>query len=80
MAIVAASIYWVIVSIWLVVLTTTCVLYIRNARAFGTTRLLLIVVGIDTLRNIIEILVYFSEGSTVSFRRRLPRSWATLSC
>jgi diguanylate cyclase (GGDEF)-like protein len=54
MAIVTSVIYWVIVSIWLVVLGTIVVLYIRNSRAFGTTRLLLVVVGIDTLRNIVE--------------------------
>jgi diguanylate cyclase (GGDEF)-like protein len=54
----AASIYWVIVALWLTVLGTIAVFYIRNPRIFGTTRLLLAVVAIDTLRNIIEN-VYF---------------------
>jgi diguanylate cyclase (GGDEF)-like protein len=58
MPIITASIYWVIVSIWLIVLATIFTLYSRNSRSFGTTRLLLLVVGIDTLRNIIEN-VYF---------------------
>jgi predicted Rdx family selenoprotein len=58
MSIAAALIYWVIVAVWLVVLTTIVVFYIRNPRTFGTTRLLLAVIGIDTIRNIIEN-VYF---------------------
>jgi diguanylate cyclase (GGDEF)-like protein len=58
MSIAAALIYWVIVAVWLVVLTTIAVFYIRNPRTFGTTRLLLAVIGIDTIRNIIEN-VYF---------------------
>ncbi len=58
MSIVAASIYWIIVAIWLTVLATIFVYYIRNPRVFGTTRLLLAVVAVDTVRNIIEN-VYF---------------------
>ena len=58
MSIAAAFIYWVIVTVWLVVLATIGVFYIRNPRAFGTTRLLLAVIGIDTIRNIVEN-VYF---------------------
>ena len=54
----AALIYWVIVTVWLIVLATIVVFYIRNPRTFGTTRLLLAVIGIDTTRNIIEN-VYF---------------------
>jgi diguanylate cyclase (GGDEF)-like protein len=50
----AALIYWVIVALWLTVLGTMAVYYIRNPSVFGTTRLLLGVVAIDTLRNIIE--------------------------
>jgi diguanylate cyclase (GGDEF)-like protein len=58
MAIAAALIYWVIVAIWLAVLGTVCWNYARNARTFGTTRLLLGVIAIDTTRNIVEN-VYF---------------------
>jgi diguanylate cyclase (GGDEF)-like protein len=54
----AALIYWVITFIWLTVLATLVVFYVRNPRVFGTTRLLLAVVAIDTLRNIVEN-VYF---------------------
>jgi diguanylate cyclase (GGDEF)-like protein len=54
----AALIYWVVIAIWLTVLVTLLVFYIRNPRVFGTTRLLLAVVAIDTLRNIVEN-VYF---------------------
>jgi diguanylate cyclase (GGDEF)-like protein len=54
MGLLTALIYWVIVAIWLAVLGTVTVFYFRNQRAFGTTRLLLAVLGLDTLRNIIE--------------------------
>jgi diguanylate cyclase (GGDEF)-like protein len=50
----AALIYWVIVSLWLTVLGTIIFFYIRNPKAFGTTRLLLAVLAIDTTRNILE--------------------------
>lgn len=50
----AASIYWVIVALWSVVLTTIAFFFIRNPKAFGTTRLLLAVLAIDTCRNIFE--------------------------
>lgn len=46
--------YWVIVVIWLTVLVTVLVLYWRNPRAFGTSRLLLGVLGIEALRNVAE--------------------------
>jgi diguanylate cyclase (GGDEF)-like protein len=58
MNIVAASVYWVIVFIWLTVLGVVLTFYIRNPRVFGTTRLLLVVLAIDTVRNIVEN-VYF---------------------
>ena len=58
MSLAAALIYWVIVVLWLTVLATIIIFYIRNPRVFGTTRLLLAVVAIDTLRNIVEN-VYF---------------------
>jgi len=58
MTLAAALIYWVIVTLWLTVLGTIAVYYIRNPAVFGTTRLLLMVVAIDTLRNIIENLYF----------------------
>jgi diguanylate cyclase (GGDEF)-like protein len=53
-----ALIYWVVVIVWLAVLTAVAVHYIRNPRIFGTTRLLLLVVAIDTFRNLVEN-IYF---------------------
>jgi signal transduction histidine kinase len=58
MTLIAALIYWVIVLLWLTVLGTLLVFYARNPRLFGTTRLLLAVVAIDTIRNIVEN-IYF---------------------
>lgn len=54
----AALIYWVIVFMWLTVLATVVTFYLRNSRGFGTTRLLLAVLAIDTSRNIVEN-IYF---------------------
>jgi diguanylate cyclase (GGDEF)-like protein len=54
----AAMIYWLIVTIWLTVLTTVIAFYVRDPRTFGTTRLLLAVIAIDTSRNVFEN-VYF---------------------
>jgi diguanylate cyclase (GGDEF)-like protein len=54
MQLLAALIYWVIVALWLGVLVTVIVYYSRNPRIFGTTRLLLLVVALDTCRNIVE--------------------------
>jgi diguanylate cyclase (GGDEF)-like protein len=54
MHLVAALIYWVIVAIWLVVLGMVLFYYSRNPRIFGTTRVLLLVIALDTCRNIIE--------------------------
>lgn len=54
----AALIYWLIVAIWMTVLVTVLVSFVRNPRTFGTTRLLLCVVAIDTFRNVFEN-VYF---------------------
>jgi len=48
----------VIVAIWLSVLGTVCWFYVANPRIFGTIRLLLGVVAIDTLRNLVEN-IYF---------------------
>jgi PAS domain S-box-containing protein len=53
-----ALIYWIIVALWLAVLITVARAYVRNPKTFGVTRLLLIVVGVDTLRNIIENLYF----------------------
>jgi uncharacterized integral membrane protein len=47
-----------VVVIWLAVLTAVAVHYIRKPRVFGATRLLLLVVAIDTIRNLVEN-VYF---------------------
>jgi len=54
MQLVAALIYWVIVVLWLGVLVAVLVYYTRNPKIFGTTRLLLFVVALDTCRNIVE--------------------------
>lgn len=54
----AALIYWVIIALWLAVLVTVCVAFVRNPRTFGTVRLLLAVVTIDTSRNIVENLYF----------------------
>jgi diguanylate cyclase (GGDEF)-like protein len=58
MTLAAALIYWVIVALWLTVLGTMGVFYVRNPGVFGTTRLLLAVLAIDTLRNICENLYF----------------------
>lgn len=58
MQLTAALIYWAIVGLWLAVLATVVVAYLRNPRAFGATRLLLAVVAIDTVRNIVENLYF----------------------
>jgi len=58
MSLAAALIYWVIVALWLSVLTPVCVAFIRNPRTFGAVRLLLSVIVIDTVRNIIENLYF----------------------
>ncbi|SED20660.1 putative bifunctional diguanylate cyclase/phosphodiesterase [Bradyrhizobium erythrophlei] len=54
----AALIYWVIIALWLAVLTTVGVAFIRNPRTFGAVRLLLFVIVIDTVRNVIENLYF----------------------
>src|SRR5262245_8484245 len=68
--------YWVIVAIWLTVLGTLVLFYIRDPRTFGTTRLLLAVLCIDTFRNVFEN-VYFGLyfGSIYEF---LPSSVAAI--
>jgi diguanylate cyclase (GGDEF)-like protein len=54
----AAGIYWVVVALWAAVLSSVIFFYARNPKAFGTIRLLLLVVGIDAFRNVFEN-VYF---------------------
>ena len=54
MSFMAATIYWVVVALWLAVLASVIYFYVRNPRAFGGTRLLLTVIAIDTLRNVLE--------------------------
>jgi diguanylate cyclase (GGDEF)-like protein/PAS domain S-box-containing protein len=58
MSLAAALIYWAIIALWLAVLTTVCVAFVRNPRIFGAVRLLLSVIVIDTVRNIIENLYF----------------------
>ena len=58
MSLSAALIYWVIIALWLAVLTTVCVAFARNPRTFGAARLLLSVVMIDTVRNLVENLYF----------------------
>ena len=58
MALAAALIYWLIISLWLAVLATLGVAYVRNPRTFGAVRLLLAVLVIDTVRNIAENLYF----------------------
>src|SRR6266478_4904962 len=58
MSLAAALIYWVIIALWLAVLTTVCVAFVRNPRTFGAVRLLLSVIVIDTVRNIAENLYF----------------------
>jgi diguanylate cyclase (GGDEF)-like protein/PAS domain S-box-containing protein len=58
MSLVAALVYWVIIVLWLAVLTTVCISYLRNRGTFGATRLLLAVLAIDTFRNIVENLYF----------------------
>lgn len=50
----AALIYWAVVALWLGVLATILFYYVRNPRIFGTARLLLLVIALDTCRNIVE--------------------------
>jgi diguanylate cyclase (GGDEF)-like protein len=54
----AVYIYWLIVLVWLSVLGVVLYFYVRNPHTFGTARVLLAVLAIDTLRNIVEN-VYF---------------------
>ena len=58
-------IYCVAVLVWLAVLGIVLFEYIRNPRIFGTTRLLLLVVAIDTCRNLVENIYFglFLAGS-----------------
>src|SRR5215204_7657898 len=58
MKLVTALVYWVVVALWLAVLFAVVVNYLRNPKTFGTVRMLLVVVAIDTCRNVIEN-IYF---------------------
>jgi diguanylate cyclase (GGDEF)-like protein len=65
------------VAIWLTVLAVVAVHYIRNPRIFGTTRLLLLVVAIDTFRNLVEN-VYFGLFFGGQYGLFSPKIAATL--
>src|SRR5437588_1766615 len=54
MDLVFALSYWPIVALWLAVLGVIVFDYVRNPRLYGATRLLLLVVGVDTVRNLFE--------------------------
>jgi len=54
MKLAAVAIYWVIVALWLAVLATIASAYIRDPKRFSAARTLLIIVAIDTIRNLIE--------------------------
>jgi diguanylate cyclase (GGDEF)-like protein len=58
MQLITGLIYCVAVIVWLAVLGTVVYYYVRNPRIFGTSRLLLLVIVIDTVRNLVEN-VYF---------------------
>jgi diguanylate cyclase (GGDEF)-like protein len=58
MPLITGLIYCVVVLVWLAVLGIVLFQYARNPRIFGMTRLLLLVVAIDTCRNLIEN-IYF---------------------
>jgi diguanylate cyclase (GGDEF)-like protein len=54
MSFLAATVYWLIVPLWMTILATTVFWYMRDPKAFGTTRLLLWVLAIDAVRNVVE--------------------------
>src|SRR5258708_27046433 len=58
MRLAGALIYWVIIALWLAVLATVGIAFVRNPRTFGAIRLLLSVLTIDTFRNIAENLYF----------------------
>jgi diguanylate cyclase (GGDEF)-like protein len=58
MQLMTGLIYCVAVMVWLAVLGTVIYYYVRNPRIFGTSRLLLLVIVVDTVRNLVEN-VYF---------------------
>jgi hypothetical protein len=60
--------------LWLTVLSSVAYYYVRNPRAFGTKRLLLTVIGIDSARNIVEN-AYF--GTYFGGKYGLFPSWTT---
>ena len=58
MTLAAALIYWLIIALWLAVLAAVGTAFVRNPKTFGTARLLLAVLLIDTVRNIFENLYF----------------------
>ena len=67
----AALIYWVIIALWLAVLTTVCVAFVRNPRTFGTVRLLLSVIAVDTV--LFRFVLWRSVRSVSGGHRRRAR-------
>jgi diguanylate cyclase (GGDEF)-like protein/PAS domain S-box-containing protein len=57
-SILAAYIYWIIVLLWAGVLVVAGRAYYKNPKLFGAVRILLLVVAVDTCRNIFEN-IYF---------------------
>jgi diguanylate cyclase (GGDEF)-like protein/PAS domain S-box-containing protein len=58
MGIIAALIYWIIVALWMSVFVVLGAAFVRSSKRFGAISLLLVVLAIDTMRNVIEN-VYF---------------------
>jgi hypothetical protein len=82
MAFAAAAIYWLIVALWAAVLSSVVFFYIRNPKAFGTVRLLLVVVGVDAFRNLLKMSTSacISGASTDCFRHGLFVCWGNQLC
>jgi diguanylate cyclase (GGDEF)-like protein len=73
MQLVTALIYWVIVGLWLGILSIVVTYVFRHPRMFGATWLLLLVLAIDTTRNLIENAYFgFYFGSQYGL---FPKDW-----
>jgi diguanylate cyclase (GGDEF)-like protein len=72
MSLLTALAYWLIVGIWLIVLCTVAVFYRRDPRGFGTTRLLLAIVAIESFCNILQ--TTYIEGRPGPFSAELANT------